>query len=64
MYDIVYIGHRRAEETDRTARHSEMSNTSKGWRDSGKGGVIRLQKLAPLGGSRTTVGTSWKELES
>nr|KAF6506043.1 hypothetical protein HJG63_007894 [Rousettus aegyptiacus] len=36
-----------------------MSNTSKGCRDSEKGGVIRLQKMAPSGGSGTTVATSW-----
>ena len=44
--------------------HSEVTDTRKGWKDSGECGVIRLQKLAPSAGSRTTVETSWLQLES
>lgn len=44
--------------------HSEVTNRRKGWRDSEKGGFIRHQELCPLAGSRTTVETSWLELES
>lgn len=45
-------------------RHSEVTNRRKGWRDLGKGGVIKLQKLALLAGSRTIVESSWLELGS
>lgn len=35
--EIGCIGDRRAEVTDKTVRHSEVSKMRKGWRDSGKG---------------------------
>lgn len=44
--EFGYRRPRRTKEKDKSVGHSKVTNRRKGWRNLGKGDVIRLQKLA------------------